>query len=223
MGRRQVYCERRQVTSIRVSKPPLAFASVATLNTTQGLSGLKRNTLISFIIVLLFCLVDGFGQEFLPSPPADKALIYTLDDRNNLVALPFEAAGTPLNTKAAAKSNKTSYIELKGAHAATTLGPTPRLFLFTTQRQGTHPPFLVWLTPKSGNRRATAIAQAGMAGYAISSDEIVKPSIRVLAQVGDEVFLEIRPRTSLVPGEYAIIGEDLTRVATFRVLADAMR
>jgi hypothetical protein len=44
-----------------------------------------------------------------------------------------------------------------------------------------------------------------------------------LAKFGDEVFIELRPRTSLVPGEYAIIGDDLTRVATFRVEAEASR
>ena len=46
----------------------------------------------------------------------------------------------------------------------------------------------------------------------------MKPSIRVLAKDGDQVFMEFRPRTSLMPGEYAIIGDDLTRIATFRVL-----
>jgi len=33
--------------------------------------------------------------------------------------------------------------------------------------------------------------------------------------------MELRPRVSLMPGEYAIIGNDLTRVATFRVIAAA--
>ncbi|HVS21157.1 MAG TPA: hypothetical protein VHD88_04875, partial [Pyrinomonadaceae bacterium] len=69
-----------------------------------------------------------------------------------------------------------------------------------------------------GARRVTAIAQRGLSGFAISSEEIVKPSVRVLTRVeGDQVFLELRPRASLAPGEYAIIGDDLTRIATFRV------
>ena len=122
-----------------------------------------------------------------------------------------------------AKRTRTSYVELKGEHAATTLTSTPRIFLFTTQGTGKHPPFIVWLTFKRGARRATAVAQAGFAGFAISSEEIVKPTVRVLASFGVEVFMELRPRTSLVPGEYAIIGDDLTRVATFRVVADAPR
>jgi hypothetical protein len=62
-----------------------------------------------------------------------------------------------------------------------------------------------------------------MTGFAIASEEIVKPTIRVLAKFGDEVFLELRPRVSLVPGEYAIIGDDLARVATFRVANETIR
>ena len=65
----------------------------------------------------------------------------------------------------------------------------------------------------------TAIAQKGMSGYAISSDEIIKPTVRGLVKEGDLVFMEVRPRVSLMPGEYAIIGDDLARIATFRVIA----
>lgn len=178
---------------------------------------------ISVLFLALFFPLLVPGQEFMPAAPADQQSIYILDAQNNLVPLPFEPAHTPLNSTKVAKTTKTSYVELKGEHAVTVLSSMPRLFLFTPQRQGSHPPFLVWLTSKRGARRATAIAQAGMAGVGISSDEIVKPTIRVIATVGENVFMELRPRTSLVPGEYAIIGEDLTRVATFRVVPDAMR
>jgi len=50
----------------------------------------------------------------------------------------------------------------------------------------------------------------------------VKPTVRVLAKSGDEVFIELRPRSSLEAGEYAIIGDDLTRIATFRVAAESI-
>ena len=123
-----------------------------------------------------------------------------LDDQNKLVPLPFESGQTPLRTDAVAKSEKVSYIELKGEHAATVMNSDqPRLFLFTYQRQGAHPPFLVWLTAHRGARRVTAIAQAGMRGFAIASEEIIKPTIRVLARDGDMVFMELRPRASLDP------------------------
>ena len=165
---------------------------------------------------------NGRAQEFLPSAPPDRSLIYTLDDQNKLVPLPFEQGQTPLRPETTAKSTKVSYIELKGEHAATIFKTaTPRVFLFTYQRPGVHPPFLVWLTLHKGARRVTAIVQRGMAGFAISSEEIIKPTVRGLMKEGDLVFMEVRPRTSLMPGEYAIIGDDLARIATFRVTLTA--
>ena len=173
--------------------------------------------------IFIFFTQGSTAQEFLPTPPTDRALIYVLDDQNKLTPLPFEKGQTPLGLDQAAKSTKVSYIELKGEHSATIL-TTTRLFLFTDQRQGTHPPFLVWLTPHRGARRVTAIAQKGMRGFAIDSEAIIKPSIRVLARSdGDRVFIELRPRSSLIPGEYAIIGDDLTRIATFRIVPGATR
>jgi hypothetical protein len=165
------------------------------------------------------CCINARSQEFLPSPPADRTLIYVLDNQNRLTPLPFESAETPLHPEQVARDTRSSYVELKGEHSATVLTATQRIFLFTTEHGGAHPPLIVWLTPHRGARRVTAIAQRGLAGFAIASEEIVKPSVRGLAKNGEEVFMELRPRTSLMPGEYAIIGNDLTRVATFRVTA----
>lgn len=187
------------------------------------LTGIRKGLAVTIVLLSSGLLRFGDGQEYFPSPPSDQSQIYILDEQNNLIALPFEEAKTPLNASKIAKSTKTSYVQVKGEHASTTLSSMPRLFLFTPQRQGSHPPFLVWLTVGHRVRRATAIAQAGFAGLAISSDEIVKPTIRVIAMVGDKAFMELRPRTSLVPGEYAIIGDDVTRLATFRVATEAMR
>jgi hypothetical protein len=159
------------------------------------------------------------GQESLPSPPSDRTLIYVLDDQNKLVPLEFEQGSTPLRSDQVAKSTRVSYVELKGEHATRTLAANQRFFLFTYERPGVHPPFLVWLTPRKGARRVTAIAQRGFSGFAISSDEIVKPTVRGLWKEGDLVFMEVRPRVSLMPGEYAIMGGDLERIATFRVIA----
>jgi hypothetical protein len=182
----------------------------------------NQSKLVAFasLAFLLFCFSPTLtSQEFLPSPPSDRALIYTLDEQNKLLPLPFEQGQTPLHPEQVAKSTKISYIELKGEHAATIFRTaTPRLFLFTYERPGVHPPFLVWLTPHKGARRVTAIVQQGMSGYAISSEEIIKPTIRGLVKDGDLVFMEVRPRVSLMPGEYAIIGDDLARIATFRVV-----
>lgn len=195
------------------------------MNDTSGQDGQKVRRLISAIGIMLFLLAarTECAQEFLPSAPTDRALIYVLDNQNKLVSLPFEQGQTPLRSDQVAKSTKVSYIELKGERSATTL-TTARLFLFTYQRPGMHPPFLVWLTPHGGARRVIAIAQKGMSGFAIDSAAIIKPTVRVLAQLdGDRVFMELRPRSSLIAGEYAIIGDDLTRIVTFRIVAIAPR
>jgi len=171
---------------------------------------------------LLTCFMHArAGQEFLPAPPADHGLIYVLDQQNQLMSLPYEKAETPLHPEEIARSTKTSYIELKGEHSSTVLPANARIFLFTIDHGGAHPPLVVWLTPRKGGRRVTAIAQKGLKGFATSSEEIVKPSARGLAKNGEEVFMELRPRTSLIPGEYAIIGEDLNRVVSFRVVGPA--
>jgi hypothetical protein len=178
----------------------------------QNIQGI---VLLGFLVI--FGARTGCAQEFLPSPPTDRTLIYILDAQDKLVPLSFEQGQTPLHSDQVAKSTKVSYIELKGEHSATIL-TTTRLFLFTYQRQGAHPPFLVWLTPHRGVRRVTAIAQKGLSGFAIDSEAIIKPSVRVLASLdGDQVFMELRPRSSLIAGEYAIIGDDLTRIVTFRI------
>jgi hypothetical protein len=173
-------------------------------------------------LITTFSIQNANAQEFLPAAPTDRSLIYTLDDQNNLVPLPFEQGQTPLRPDAIAKNTKVSYIELQGEHSLTVFkSAQPRVFLFTWQRPGAHPPFLVWLTPHKRARRVTAIAQRGLSAFAISSEEIIKPTIRVLVKEGDQVFMEVRPRTSLMPGEYAIIGDDLARIATFRIVLGA--
>lgn len=188
---------------------------------TNNMARRKRYLKVAGLCFVIWVASTFAQQEFLPSPPADHSLIYVLDQQNKLISLPVERATTPLRAEQVAKSTTTSYIELKGEHSATVLLPTQRIFLFTIDRGGAHPPLLVWLTPHRGARRVTAIAERGLAGFAILSSEIVRPIPRGLAKNGDEVFMELRPRVSLMPGEYAIIGNDLTRVATFRVIVAA--
>jgi hypothetical protein len=168
------------------------------------------------LFVLWFAPISR-SQEFLPTPPTDHTLIYVLDQQNQLMPLPFEKAETPLRPAEIARSTRTSYLELKGEHSAKVLPANTRIFLFAIDHGGAHPPLLVWLTPRKGARRVTAIAQKGLKGFAISGEEIVKPAARGLTKNGEEVFMELRPRASLMPGEYAIIGEDLDRVVSFRV------
>ena len=176
------------------------------------------------IAIISFCLYQpmlAIQQQDIPAPPADHSLIYVLNQQQQLTALPFETAISPLRMDQVAKSSTTSYIELKGEHATTVVSANASIFLFTIEHGGAHPPLIVWLTPHHGSRRVTAIAERGRTGLAISDSEIVRPIPRGLAKNGDEVFMELRPRISLMPGEYAIIGNDLTRIATFRVVSAA--
>jgi len=182
---------------------------------------MASKTYIQIFVFLGLVLLTGqirSGQEFIPPPPIDHNLIYMLVEQSKFAALPFEQGQTTLRADVIARSDKVGYIELKGEHSATVKGPDARVFLFTTEGPGKHPPFLVWLTAHRGARRVTAITERGLRGFAIASEEIIKPAVRVLARDGDMVFIELRPRTSLVPGEYAIIGDDVTRIATFRVM-----
>lgn len=159
-----------------------------------------------------------FMQESFPAPPADRGQVYALGEGNSLVALPFETGTTPLSIQKSATSDKRSYIELKGESAATVLRTDePRLYLFVPDVGDAHPPFLVRLAPKRGARRVTAMAQRGFKGFAIYSEEIVKPHYRVLGRDAGMLYMEIRPREPLLPGEYAVIGTDLGRIATFRI------
>src|SRR5512141_778520 len=94
----------------------------------------------AFITLLFSVAIAGVGaahttsaQEFLPSPPADRGLVYVLDQQNNLVPVAFERAETPLQPDQTAKTTKLSYVELKGEHSVTVLGKDQRIFLFTLE------------------------------------------------------------------------------------------
>lgn len=159
-------------------------------------------------------------QESFPAPPADRTLIYVADERLALSALAFEAGTTPLSIETVAKGDKRSYVELKGERSATVItNIEPRFYLFLPDASTAKPPFIVRLTEKRGARRVAAMAQKGYKGFAIDSEEIIKPHYRVLGREGGMIFMEIRTREPLLLGEYAIIGTDLKQIATFRVAA----
>jgi hypothetical protein len=109
-------------------------------------------------------------------------------------------------------------VELKGERSLTVITrDEPRFYLFVSDAANAKPPFIVRLTEKGKARRVTLMAQKGFKGFAIDSAEIIKPHYRVLQREGGMYFMEIRTREPLMLGEYAIIGSDLARVATFRI------
>jgi hypothetical protein len=145
-------------------------------------------------------------------------MIYVGAAANTLDPLPFEMGTTPLKTDQVAGSDKTSYIELKGAGSEKSINNSlPRIYLFVSDTANVHPPFIVRLTQKNSARRVTVTSQKGLKGFAVNTGDIIKPHYRVLSDVGNSLYMEITPRESLPPGEYAIIGTSLQRIATFRV------
>lgn len=175
--------------------------------------GLEKSVLASFFSFTL-------AQEAIPSPPADRTLIYLADEKGALSALAYETGTTPLKVEEVAKSDKRSFVELKGERSSTVIKSIePRFYVFLPDTKEAKPPFIVRLTEKRGARRVVAMAQKGYKGYAIDSEEIVKPHYRVLGREGGMIFMEIRTRDPLMLGEYAIIGTDLKQIATFRVAA----
>ena len=157
-------------------------------------------------------------QQSYPAPPADRTQIYVADDQLALSPLAVETGSTPLHVESIAKADKRSYVEIRGANAATVIvKDEPRFYLFVPDEPTAKPPLIVGMTAKNGLRRVTAMAQKGFKGFAIMSDEIIKPHYRVLSRDGGMIFMEIRPREPLMAGEYAIIGADLQRITTFRV------
>lgn len=188
----------------------VALLSALILAAGSGLEKIARAGLQSFTS----------RQETIPAPPADRTLIYLADEKGALSALAYETGTSPLKVEEVAKSDKRSFVELKGERSSRVITSIePRFYLFLPDTKEAKPPFIVRLTERRGARRVVALAQKGYKGYAIDSEEIIKPHYRVLGREGGMIFMEIRTRDPLMLGEYAIIGTDLKQIATFRVAA----
>jgi len=164
---------------------------------------------------------NAFVQQSTVPLPSDRASIYFVDKLGVLAPLSFEAGATPLDPNAMAKNTRLGYVEIKGEHALIGLAEKDaRFYLFVPDTPNVHPPFLVRLmTTKRGVRRAVVTTERRQRGFAYESAQIVKPLYTVQAHSAGMYFMEVRGRTPLAPGEYAFIGADLARLATFRVEA----
>lgn len=199
-------------------------------------SNLRRAQILLPLLVLcasLVCLADSspinakayralsFVRQSNAPLPVDRTKVYFTDKSGSFVPLSFEAGTTSLDQNALAKNNRVGYVELKGEHALISLADKDaRFYLFVPDTPNVHPPFLVRLTTtKRGVRRALVTTERGERGFAYESGQIIKPLYTVQAHDGGMYFMEVRGRTALLPGEYAFIGADLSRLATFRVEA----
>ena len=158
-------------------------------------------------------------QGGVPQAPADRTLTYwRMGEDTALQALAVESGTTTLRPDVPARSDKWGHVELKGETAQTIIANSePHFFMFVPDISGVHPPLLVRLNAKRGARRVAAMAQRGQRGFAIAGEEIVKPRYRVLGRDAGMIYMEVWGREPLLPGEYAFIGSEIARIATFRI------
>src|SRR5215210_4514182 len=99
------------------------------LDAAGGINKLRRPVWMSFAALALCAALFGaasvlvlpaaarsplaFAQETFPPPPADRSLVYIVDEKGALAALPFETGQMPIKTDEVAKNDKISYVELK--------------------------------------------------------------------------------------------------------------
>jgi len=189
------------------------------------------------ISMLLAPIVFNFGaprtnsisrivQEPFPDSP-DLTRVYYQNAQSKLLPLPFEAGVAGLNEFAVARKEKTSHVMLEGLRASTVIKKSdPRFYVFVMDKMDPPPHLLLQLESKNRRRRFTVISERGRAGFSPLATENIRLDYRILERL--EVpsgkglvlfinYLELRPRRRLQPGEYAILGNSLKDIATFRV------
>ena len=176
---------------------------------------------------LLCCLVVAVaGQDGFPPPPNDATRVYYLNNQQ-LSPLPFEQGLARANVFASAPEDKVTQVRVIGKTAATVLdGHNLRFYVFVGDRMDPPPHQLVRLMTKGSNRELKISFIKGRKGYAPFDGDTVKlerrllERLRVSAGPGRILFvnyMELRPQEILAAGEYAIIGDSLADMATFRI------
>jgi hypothetical protein len=166
-------------------------------------------------------------QEPFPDPPSDLTRVYYLTADKQLLPLPFEVGETSLNVFVPALEDKVTRVRISGAKAQAMLtNDNARFFVFVADRMDPPPHQLVRLTSRGSNRDLKISVIKGRRGYAPFEEDNIKLQRRLLerirVQAGANRFLfvnymELRPSQRLPAGEYAIIGDSLADMATFRI------
>ena len=182
---------------------------------------------LSFGCVLTEIVAVGTPQA-LRTIPSDATRVYYESAPDQVSVLPFESNVTGLNPFAVARKDKVGYAEVKGPTATAVLSDRrPRFYVFVADKMDPPPHQLVRLSSQKNTRRFTVVSIKGRKGYSPLEVESVRLEYHLLERVtfalggGRFMFLnymELRPRVSLTPGEYAIIGDSLLDIATFRIL-----
>lgn len=190
------------------------------------------------IVSLAFCaalftsavsskMADILPQQSFPDPPNDLTRVYYLSAENKLLPLPFEPGITSLNVFIPAEKDRVTQVDLKSPTASIVLTSNNlRFYVFVADRMDPPPHQLVRLTSKKSSRQLTISVLKGRKGYAPFESDNVRLEHRLLERLRVEAgknrylfvnYMEIRPLQRLAPGEYAIIGDSLADMATFRI------
>lgn len=134
---------------------------------------------------------------------------------------------TSLNVFVPAEKDRVTRVDLKSPTAETMLRSNdPRFYVFVADKWDPPPHQLVRLTRKKSLRQLTISVLKGRKGYAPFEIDNVRLEYRLLERLRVEAgknrylfvnYMQIRPVQPLVPGEYAIIGDSLADMATFRI------
>ena len=191
---------------------------------------MKRLTSTVCVMLCLASLVAAafsISQDSFPDPPNDFTKVYYTTGENKLLALPFEPGITSLNVFAPALEDKVTRVRVKGSEAETVLtNENLRFFVFVADRMDPPPHQLVRLTASKSERSLKISVIKGRKGYAPFDDDNVRLERRILKRLRVEAganrflfinYMQLRPLEPLRPGEYAIIGDSLADMATFRI------
>lgn len=183
-----------------------------------------------FMLSCLLAFLTAAGkaeQQSYPEVPGDLTRVYYLEAGNKLAPLPFEKGITPVNVFAVARDDKTVAVEVSGSKAVTIVkNSNPVFYVFVADRMDPPPHLLVRLASRKSSRRFIITTIKGRKGYAPLNEENIRLDYRILERLRVQAgkgrilfvnYMEIHPRQALMPGEYAIIGDSLEDVATFRV------
>jgi len=180
---------------------------------------------------LLLCRKSAGSTEILsqgpfPDPPNDLTRVYYLAE-NKLLPLPFEPGITSLDVFRPAQKDKVAQVHLRGATAATVLtNKDLSFYVFVADKMDPAPHQLVRLTHKGSRRELTVSVIKGFKGYAPFEEDNVRLEHRLLERLRVETsgnrylfvnYMLMHPLSPLKPGEYAIIGDSLSDMATFRI------
>ena len=167
------------------------------------------------------------SQGSFPEPPSDLTRVYYVAADKKLLPLPFESGVTSLNVFLPAKKDAVVRVVLKGPTAGPVLANNdPNFYVYVADKMDPPPHQLVRLTNKRSARELVISVLKGRKGYAPFESDNVRLEHRILERLRVETskgryifvnYMQIRPLTTLLPGEYAIIGDSLSDMATFRI------